>query len=61
MFSKKIYMLKSSILIAAIVSVCLMSCNNNPEENSENIKLFPVQAGDKWGYIDRSGKVVIAP
>jgi hypothetical protein len=62
MFSKKIYMLKSSLLFTAIVAVLFMSCNNSsPEENSENIKLFPVESGAKWGYIDRAGKVVIAP
>ncbi len=60
MFSKKIYMFKSSLLVA-IVAFCFMSCNKTPEENSETIKLFPVESGAKWGYIDRTGKVVIAP
>jgi len=53
-------MKKTTLLLAVIVAVCFMSCNNG-EENSENIKLFPVKSGERWGYIDRSGKEVIAP
>ncbi len=33
------------------------------EEDSEGITdaLFPVEAGEKWGYADRTGKMVIKP
>jgi hypothetical protein len=42
-------------LVAACVFLLLTSCSNNKED----IKLFPIKSGDKWGYIDKAGKYII--
>lgn len=39
----------------ALFAVMLSSCSSN----EESIKLFPIKAGDKWGYIDKKGEYVI--
>ena len=33
----------------------------NSASNSANAMLFPVEVNDKWGYINRSGKLIILP
>lgn len=28
-------------------------------DSSEKVYLYPIQVGEKWGYIDRMGKMII--
>lgn len=48
--------------------VCMLlfpfvGCNQqgSPYSSEEHIGLFPAKSGDKWGYIDTTGKFVINP
>jgi hypothetical protein len=48
--------MKNNILILIIaVFATFTSCNTN----SDSVKLFPIKAGDKWGYVDNKGQYVI--
>jgi WG containing repeat len=52
-------MLKLATLIIVCVVLCSSTTASGQIDHSE--KLYPVLQGGKWGYIDRSGKVVIKP
>jgi hypothetical protein len=41
-------------LLAACMAATVSGCDDQPN-------VFPVQSGDKWGYIDETGVVVIPP
>ena len=41
--------------LTAIVVLTLSSCTTV----TDNIKLFPIKAGDKWGYVDDKGQYII--
>lgn len=43
-----------SILVVLVITT-FTSCTSD----SDNIKLFPIKAGDKWGYVDNKGQYVI--
>lgn len=46
-------------LFLCFVAILLQmsSCSSS----SENLKLIPVKTGDKWGYVNKSGKYIINP
>lgn len=46
-------------MVLCILSIMflLVSCSSS----SDNLKLIPVKTGEKWGYIDKTGKYVINP
>jgi hypothetical protein len=46
-----------SLLLIVLFSLSFNSCGN--DENK--VKLFPVKSGDKWGYVNRQGNIVINP
>jgi hypothetical protein len=46
------------MLIAGFFCFCV-SCSDN--SNQVDLKLIPVQSGDKWGYINKNGEYVINP
>lgn len=53
-------MLKRSIaFLSCLVFMCVAITVNGQENESD--RLFPVIQGGKWGYIDRTGKVIIKP
>jgi WG containing repeat len=53
-------MFKRSIaFLVCLVFLCV--CVNAHAQGEASDKLFPVVMGGKWGYIDRSGKLVIKP
>jgi len=48
--------MKNNLLILFItVITTVTSCNTE----TDSIKLFPIKAGDKWGYVDNKGQYVI--
>src|SRR5262245_41153462 len=47
-------LIKTQIL-CLILLICAPVCAQ------QDSALFPIQQGDRWGYIDRSGKIVIEP
>ncbi len=53
-------MFKRSIAFLVCLVFLCPSLNARGQETDSD-KLFPVLQGGKWGYIDRSGKVVIKP
>jgi len=53
-------MRKSSLLIIAYVASTIFFFSSIYADGEENA-LFPISEGEKWGYIDRDGKVVIEP
>jgi len=52
--------MKTTLLFIAIIVGLFYSCNSL-NENSQSIKLIPYKSGDKWGYIDKEGKILINP
>ncbi len=44
-----------SIVFLASVTLLFASCN----KKDDSIKLFPIQAGEKWGYVDNKGQYAI--
>lgn len=48
--------MKNSLLfLAAATVISFSSCTTE----TDNVKLFPIKAGDKWGYVDNKGQYVI--
>jgi hypothetical protein len=48
------------ILVALFIAGC--SHNTEPKKGSSDLNnLYPIKVGDKYGYIDRAGKVIIEP
>jgi hypothetical protein len=53
---KKTTHMRSKILILAItVTLAFCSCTTD----TDSVKLFPIKSGDKWGYVDKTGKYII--
>jgi hypothetical protein len=48
-------MRKSILILTAAVCLTFSSCTTD----NDTVKLFPVKAGDKWGYVDNKGQYVI--
>ncbi len=53
-------MLKKLTLFALLIFVFLVSIQAK-ETKRDLVGLFPIEQNDKWGYIDRTGKIVIKP
>lgn len=47
-------------LFAVFIAVMAMSCSDN-KQKSEDFTLYPILVGDKYGYIDCAGKIIIEP
>jgi hypothetical protein len=43
------------------ISVVFVSCNESRQSGEWDIHLIPVEIGNKWGYIDFKGNLVIEP
>lgn len=53
---KKTTHMRSKILIlATTVALAFCSCTSD----TDSVKLFPIKSGDKWGYVDKTGKYII--
>jgi len=56
---------RSIILFCCLAALVLTSCSQKktetPKLSKESIRLFPIVVNDKWGYIDKTGKIVIEP
>lgn len=50
-------MRKSIVLALILNSMFFISCSKSVAK----VELFPVKSGDKWGFVDREGKIVINP
>jgi hypothetical protein len=53
-------------LITALALLALLPCGLQAQPSAakpgeDHSGLFPVIVGDKWGYIDKTGKVAISP
>jgi hypothetical protein len=53
-------------LITALALLALLPCGLQAQPSAakpgeDHSGLFPVIVGDKWGYIDKTGKIVINP
>jgi len=44
------------ILFGALITALIF---NSCKQGEDDIKLFPIKSGDKWGYVDKTGKYVI--
>lgn len=53
--------MKKSLFLFALITVSLFSCQYLPFLNSSGFDLIPYMAGDKWGFIDDEGKIIINP
>jgi hypothetical protein len=48
--------MKNSLLfLVAAIAISLSSCSTD----TDSVKLFPIKAGDKWGYVDDNGQYII--
>jgi hypothetical protein len=52
--------MKTKLLILVAMLFTIISCNPFKSE-SDSINLIPYKSGDKWGYIDKNGKILINP
>jgi len=54
--------MKRCVILITLFSIVMMlsGCNAAAGAGNDNSGLFPVKEGTKYGFIDRSGKVVIA-
>ena len=43
------------LCFAVITALTFSSCN----KSGDDVKLFPIKSGDKWGYVDKTGKYII--
>lgn len=50
-------MKNSNIIVLILSSIFFISCSKSVGK----IELFPVKSGDKWGFVDREGKIVVNP
>lgn len=55
--TQKMKMKFSFLCFVAITALTLFSCN----KSKDDVKLFPIKSGDKWGYVDKTGKYIINP
>src|SRR3954463_10837627 len=46
---------------AFIISLCLSVALTSQAQNKDSVGLFPIRQDGKWGYINRTGEVVIKP
>jgi hypothetical protein len=53
-------MRRVSVFLAA-ATFFLASANSSPGASLDLPTLFPIKQLDKWGFIDRTGKLVIPP
>jgi WG containing repeat len=51
----------SLIEFLLFISIVLVSCNDHQHGTEWDIRLIPVEIGNKWGYIDFKGNLVIEP
>lgn len=56
------------IALAIVLGVCLIGCGIfftykylHNHSNSTDIELIPVKVGERWGFVDHKGNLVIAP
>ena len=49
--------MKKSIYPLLLILISLCSCNSG----ETNVNLIPVKSGDKWGYVNRKGNIIINP
>lgn len=53
---------KQNILLCYLAVLCIVACKTEqPKLIRSNVKLYPIVLNEKWGYIDRSGKIIIEP
>jgi len=52
--------MKNAILLFFVITTCLTSCQFFGG-GSPSLELIPYRSGDKWGYLDNEGKIVINP
>ena len=45
------------LMCVALLALQMISCSSS----GDNLKLIPVKTGEKWGFVDRTGKYVINP
>ena len=45
-------------IVGTVMAFIIVSCNGEKNDTSE-VFLFPARQGEKWGYINQSGEVVI--
>ena len=53
--TKKMKIKFNFLCFAVITALVLSSCN----KSEDDVKLFPIKSGDKWGYVDKTGKYII--
>lgn len=46
------------LAVIAVISVAILTANKKPDTET---MLYPVQVNGKWGYINKTGKIVIKP
>lgn len=49
------HMRNKILILATTVALAFSSCTTD----TDSVKLFPIKAGDKWGYVDNKGQYVI--
>jgi hypothetical protein len=52
---KPTHMRNKILILATTVALTISSCT----KETDSLKLFPIKAGDKWGYVDNKGQYVI--
>lgn len=52
---KPTHMRNKILILATTVALAFSSCTTD----TDSVKLFPIKAGDKWGYVDNKGQYVI--
>lgn len=57
---KKLLLFLLTCLIL-LTGSCIKQEEIKPEETKQSVPLFPVCQNGKWGYIDKTGKMVIKP
>ena len=50
--------MKKIVIIWSFICLVLLVCSC---KKGKEVALFPVKKNGKWGYIDRSGKIIIPP
>ena len=54
-------MMKRGIVFFIFVCLAVLTFSCKQEETKESTALFPVEQNGKWGYIDKTGRMVIEP
>lgn len=52
---------KKSVIIFICLTLLSTSCGRRLEETKQSIRLFPVEQSGKFGYIDKTGNIIIKP